>query len=168
MKLTRMERLILRNQHEILAHLDPESADYHDKMIRIYEAGFEVEYEWKAAHVYPEENTLSEERCMFVIQSLAVHEALQRSVEHLGDASPVGAADVAFMGFDGNHETEYLAYARFLIEGEGKFEYLTLGGDGVNSHMPRVAKYERMIAAWEATGEGYDLTSAQVTAIYEA
>ena len=53
-----------------------------------------------------------------------------------------------FRGFDGNNETEHMSFCRFLIETQGKFQeqkqYL-LKNDNLNSHMPMIEKYSRMM-----------------------
>lgn len=52
-----------------------------------------------------------------------------------------------FFGFDGNHETEHMSIARFLVETMGRFE--TFKGRDFNSHMPQVERFRRMTAIFE-------------------
>ena len=58
------------------------------------------------------------------------------------EAEPLGN-HVSFPGFDGNEETEHLGIAVFLVE---KLERFTeLKGRGLNSHMPCLDAYRRML-----------------------
>jgi uncharacterized protein len=55
--------------------------------------------------------------------------------------------DPKFSGFDGNHESEHMAIARFLIEKLGRFE--DFRGRSFNSHMPKISQYRAMLQAFE-------------------
>ena len=69
--------------------------------------------------------------------------------EQLGAESGVNKAAVAFRGFDGNEEAGTLTYARFLIEDLGKWDDLAPApGSNLNSHMPTLARYRRMLEVW--------------------
>lgn len=57
------------------------------------------------------------------------------------------AKDPQFMGFDGNHESEYMSIAQFLVEKLRRFE--SFKGRSFNSHMPRVEAYRQMVAMFE-------------------
>lgn len=52
-----------------------------------------------------------------------------------------------FEGFDGNNEIEYLSIARFLVEKMDLFS--DFKGRVVNSHMPKVGRYEQMLSVFE-------------------
>jgi uncharacterized protein YfbU (UPF0304 family) len=62
------------------------------------------------------------------------------------EAAPFGT-DVRFWGFDGNNETEYLAVADFLVEKLERFERFK--GRVVNSHMPSLETYSRLLSAYK-------------------
>ena len=168
MKLTRFERLLLRNQHEILSHVDPDNADYHEKMQDIFEHGYESEFEWKSEHVCSADEALDAKECHFVIQTMSLYDALQSSVNALDDGTGVDMEAVLFLGFDGNHEAQHMSYAEFLRERDGKFTHLRLGGDGMNSHKRMIPAYQRMLDSWEAHGESYELSADQVAAVRAA
>lgn len=168
MKLTRFEGLLLRNQHEILSYVDPDNADYHKKMIEVYEHGWEIEYDWRTEHVYSDEDILSEQECVLVIDSTSVFEALQRSVRAHKDKTELTEEQVGFSGFDGNQETAHLAYARFLMEKDGRFTSLRLGTDGLNSHWPMIPTYRRMTQIWNAIQKLYQLTPHQMEILWAA
>ena len=61
------------------------------------------------------------------------------------EAEPFGE-HVSFRGFDGNHETEHLSIAQFLVEKLDRFAELK--GRDLNSHMPCIDAYRRMLDAF--------------------
>ena len=65
----------------------------------------------------------------------------------LAETGPLGK-NPKFHGFDGNHETEHLGIARFLVEELKRFE--SFKGRDFNSHAPTVGRYKRMANAFEA------------------
>ena len=78
-------------------------------------------------------------------------------------------SDVKFRGFDGNRETEHMAAARILIDDLDGFT--TFSERDLNSHMPLLPKYERMVEVYstmrsEASGE--TLNAEQIIQILNA
>ena len=61
------------------------------------------------------------------------------------EAGPLGRG-VRFSGFDGDAESEYREIAHFLIEKTGKFERFQ--GRNLNSHMPSLDGYRRMLCVF--------------------
>ncbi|HQT89599.1 MAG TPA: YfbU family protein [Acidiphilium sp.] len=71
-----------------------------------------------------------------------------------------------FLGFDGNHETEYMGIASFLVEKLGRFS--SFKGRDFNSHSPSVDRYRRMFSKFEEMRIsliGQELTVEQVTVL---
>lgn len=62
------------------------------------------------------------------------------------EAAPLGKY-VRFSGFDGNDESEYMGVAHFLIEKLGRFT--NFKGRELNSHIPSLESYRRMLAVFE-------------------
>lgn len=62
------------------------------------------------------------------------------------EAEPFGK-NVVFRGFDGNNETEHLNIAQFLINKLDRF--VDFKGRGLNSHIPSIGRYRRMVRAFE-------------------
>ena len=62
------------------------------------------------------------------------------------DAAPFGK-EPKFQGFDGNNEAEYMSVASFLINDLDRFQEFK--GRSMNSHMPSVETYARMLHAFE-------------------
>ncbi len=75
-------------------------------------------------------------------QNLSDDEKAQLEV----DAKPFGK-DPQFQGFDGNNESEYMSVASFLINDLERFEEFK--GRSMNSHMPSIETYRRMLSAFE-------------------
>jgi hypothetical protein len=78
---------------------------------------------------------------------------------------------VRFRGFDGNAESEYLAYTQFVILTLGKFAELKSPLQpyvSFNSHMPSVDRYDRMLNEWQKNQDKRDLTVDDVKRILDA
>lgn len=147
MKLSREQRWMLANQYLILEKLYPEDAEHYAKAREVLESGFELSYDWYIPHIA--ERTMAPEEGKEVLDILDMFSALERSYRQLAE-NPAGVSerDVTFAGFDGNHETEQLSYAHFLIKKEGKWRELADHGDHLNSHAPLLSVYRRMLRVW--------------------
>jgi uncharacterized protein YfbU (UPF0304 family) len=150
-QLTRTERLILANQYRILRSTDPSEAEFYEKALDALESGYELAIESLFDSMSED---LDVDECRLVVNAMAVYDAIQRSVGALEDKSVVDDWHTKFHGFDGNNETAYMTYARFIINREDRFTYLKLGDDGVNSHMPRVETYRAMVRKWKEDFDG--------------
>lgn len=81
------------------------------------------------------------------------------------EAAPFGK-NVGFNGFDGNTETEHLGIARFLIDQLERFS--DLGGRDLNSHMPSIETYRRMLRVFDPMRRnlmGRELGASEIIAI---
>ena len=67
-------------------------------------------------------------------------------------AHPFGV-EPSFRGFDGNNETEHMSVAGLMIEKMGRFTHFA--GRDMNSHMPSLDAYERMLKAYEPHRRGF-------------
>lgn len=94
-------------------------------------------------------------RVRFVVDVLDMWSFIEEAYETLSpdekerlahEADPFGT-HVQFRGFDGNNETEQLGIARFLIEDLDRFTRFR--SCDLNSHMPTVDTYRRMLAVFE-------------------
>ena len=84
------------------------------------------------------------------------------------EAEPFGK-NVSFPGFDGNEETEHFSIARFLVEKLDRFAELE--GRDLNSHMPCMDAYRRMLdafASMKGTVIGGHLGADQITDLVKA
>lgn len=166
MKLSRTERWILANQYRILAAISPDDRDSYEKYADALEEGYSAYIDQMAEHIYDERDIVTDEQCSFVLQTMSMYEALQRGFEQHGPQT-VRETEVRFPGFDGNNETPLMGYARFVIDREHRFTHLDRNHD-LNSHMPSVDMYRRMLDRWQALGEKYDLTEAEMREVLDA
>ncbi|TQQ54214.1 YfbU family protein [Vibrio cholerae] len=168
MKFTRKERLNLINQYKILAKLYPEDAEHYDELREILEDGYEIFYsmvdQWISEDMPIEEGK-------FVLNILDLYRFIEDYKRISKDENIISHHRASFMGFDGNNENDYMAFARFLIIKQGKFseqkDYLRKN-DNLNSHMPMVQIYKRMLAKWENLGKPYQLTAEQIQQILDS
>ena len=153
MELSKLDRLA--NQHAILEKLDEQNADHHAHMRKVYENGYAINYSDDFENIYDE---FSREESGFVIDVLDMYSAMQRSWKQLGSPDDLNESDLRFPGFDGNNETSYMAYAKFVVKDEDRFTDLNIFD--FNSHMHMLDSYRSMVNAWKQKGtpERYKLS----------
>ena len=149
--MTKTERLILVNQLKILAHLEPENRDFYNESIEILENGYSVFYDSITNNIYDE---MQEEKGNLVLNILDLYCAVECFKKNGGTLK--GLKHIEFMGFDGNYETDYMMFARFLIEKQHKFAEIkeALGSCDFNSHSPMVQIYEKILERWKQNLNG--------------
>ena len=84
------------------------------------------------------------------------------------DAGPFGK-DVAFAGFDGNHEIEHLSVAKFLVNELDRFDRFK--GRDLNSHWTWLNRYRRMLKLFKPmirTLRGGELSHTQIGQLLNA
>lgn len=163
MQLTTIERLLLRNQLEILKHLQAplQSTASYDEHIAILEAGYEVFYDEVLLGVSETATPVSVTK--EVLDILDLYRALDNAKRN-GVTIPAGGpySYPDFVGFDGNNEGEHLRFARFLIDVQGKY---VESGPSKNSHHHTLSTYQGMLQRWKANGQNHKLSQAEVDAI---
>ncbi|WP_314915148.1 YfbU family protein [Acinetobacter harbinensis] len=149
MKLTKLDvkdRLILINQYKILSKLEPTEANYYKELIEILENGYEIFYSLLNQWIDEE---MPRDKSRLVLDILDLYRALEDLKRKTKDDRLLKHFYGKFNGFDGNNESEYLSFTRFLIEVQGKFQeqkQYYYENDHLNSHCPMLDKYERMLA----------------------
>ena len=164
MKLTKVERLLLANQYQILSKLDPEDAS-HDMLREALENGYEAAYQDVLSLRILD--GLSVDECRFVQEAMDLYWTLQLSYEELEAKAEIEESRTEFTGFDDNHETPYMAYARYLVEKERRFPSLKLSRDPFNSHTPMLEHYRRQIDLWKLMDQKRILTLEDMATILE-
>ena len=168
MELTKKDRILLINQYEILKRLDPGNADHYEQLTEILRRGYEVLYCMIDDQVSDE---MRHDQGRLVLDLLDFY----RSVEDYKDAHPDDEEFSdhpwgAFRGFDGNNEADYMAFARFLVERQGRFaeqkKYLSQT-DGFNSHMPTLQKYRRIVSKWYEKGREHMASKQAILEVLE-
>jgi len=145
--LTDTERLILANQYEILAKLDPSEGDYYTQLAKNLRAG----HKWLYSTAFESiSRVVDDDTHEFVYTILRIYDDLKSSFAELEDNTGIEARMVEWPGFDGNSETELLSLTDALIAA-GQFTSV-LGTSAKNSHLPTVDTYRRMITRWHEMG----------------
>ena len=153
MELSVKDRLILSNQYRILEKLYPDEAADLANDRKAIEDGYTLNYGWLTGRLLPE---LSEERCQEVWNILEMHRAL---FIYKDLKNKEGIEAPRFQGFDGNEETALFSYCTYIIEDLGR--YKELKGD-LNSHMPMLAVYAKMLDEWEKSPNKMKLTREDI------
>ncbi|WP_373991914.1 YfbU family protein [Duganella sp. BuS-21] len=164
--MTDVERLILSNQYEIMALLDPQQSEGLNRIAENLRRGHEPLYRTVFQQIQP---VLAERDTTFVHEILALHGRLSYSYDALPDKGDIEKHSVRWPGFDGNNETEFLSYTRAQCA-EGNFRD-ALGSNPLevrNSHMTMTPIYLRMLAAWHQLGEPAQMDLAQIKQILDA
>lgn len=157
---TKLERLILINQYEILSALVPSQAKDNRVMLAALRAGYVDRLsvdEWLYDDLEP-----SIHKDVFSI--LEMHRALWFGYMKLQDKSQVNEDAIKFAGFDGNYESSYLGYARHLIDVEDLY-WESRDAAGYNSHWPMLPRYIVMLQKWYELGQPRELGLSQIVAI---
>jgi uncharacterized protein len=154
MKLSKVERLQIANQFKILSLLDEHERDHYERMVKIFENGYELQYGDATEHF---SEGLSADDCRYVLDVLDMFRMMQRAYDDLEDKSGIKENRVTFLGFDGNHEPALMGYARFFCEDMKRYEDLRRV-PSFNSHMSTTGLYRQMLDAWSASADKYRLT----------
>lgn len=168
MDLSRTERIILANQARILQALDPDEAEHWQQVRTVLEHGYALHYSWVFEDVYLDEHAMTAAECSEVLEILDMHRALKWAYTAFPDTSGIEEHWVRFSGFCGNEESKQLAYARFYCNLDGG-RYADMDrGDDLNSHMPVLDKYRRMLTEWRTSDDKFNLTKEEVVRITSA
>lgn len=148
-RLSLNERLILRNQYEILSHLAPneENKEFCEKAIEILESGYEFHY----SELIPwPMQSLDNEKSNFIHDVLSMFDEIARAVEKnlfFAEFPDKLLHDAKFRGFDWRCDTEYIRYAQFLVHKERGFQRFR-DLDFASHHPISLEKYRRMLDIW--------------------
>ena len=169
MEIEKKDRLILINQYTILQFLDPDSRNSYEEKVEILRDGYKIFYSDLDISL---DDDMPEEKSEFVLSTLSVYRMIEYyKNKHQDDAEICDHPLATFRGFDGNNESEYLGFTRFLINQQEKFEEqkkYERETDGFNSHIPMVSAYARMVNKWRALGCGYEIPKDVVLEILNA
>ena len=148
MELNKKERLVLWNQYEILKLLDRDNAKKYQNNQEILENGFEYEYDSLVSWM----TDIPKEVCEEVYSILHMFRCLICSFDKLDSTSELVREDCMFDGFDGNEETDYYIYAKWLIEEDNK--YNEFSKCDLDSHWNKLNTYRTMLIRFnEITSE---------------
>lgn len=169
MNLSIKDRLILRNQYQIMKMLDPDSEAHYGEFIEILECGYTLFYSEVASSV--DSSEVSEGSCKFVLDILSIYRIVEDYKDRLSEGDEVSThLHSTFRGFDGNNEAELMVFARFLFK-QGKFKETSRHKgetDNFNNHMPTTHIYRAMVDKWKNLGGEYQLSKDQILEVLNA
>lgn len=148
---SKKERLILKNQYKLLMALEPDNREHYENLVKILEHGYTRNYFEVYNDLYDE---IPIEVCEEVAKILELHRFLTFSRNDLtaSDKAQIPVESIAFIGFDGNDETEHLSYARFILVDSDRYQELQKKDSEYNSHCNTLYKYREMLDKWESLG----------------
>ena len=138
------ERLILRNQYEILSLLAPDrgSKDSHERAIEILESGYESHYSELMS--WPIEG-LSLEDSSFVSDVLDMFDNVVKAVSENGIEVPrEHKFHAEFKGFDERCDGKFTEYAKFLVRKQRRFQRFK-DLDFISDSPVSIVKYRKML-----------------------
>ncbi|MGF1804346.1 YfbU family protein [Aliivibrio sifiae] len=167
MKLDKKERLALVNQFLILEKLYPNDAEYYAQHRQAIVEGYELHYDWIYGDLW---EGLSKDECRKVLDILDMYRVIHFSSLKCNDTQVQDHSWLKFAGFDGNEESSYMAYCRYLIVDIERFNELKYGLEipDLNSHMPTIEKYQAMLDVWKGLGKPHTLSADKILSILEA
>lgn len=158
--------MILINQFMILAKLYPDEAVEYENKAKALQMGFARHYEW----LLPMSDEITEEDSSEVLAILEMFDAVQGSLKSNGKLSGEERKALKFRGFDANSESDQYSYANFLIKDEGRYKWLATDCEDkfLNSHMPVLEMYRRMLAKWNELGKPRSMDLETLKSIADA
>lgn len=140
------QRLILMNQYKILEKLYPEDAELYARYEEILNKGYILHYNDLIEYM---SKPMPEKEMEFVLDILDLYSTMHLAVYRSKNEKYKGKT-IYFPGFDGNHEYEYLNYARFFIFRLDRFQELQKEDtyESYNTHSSTLDTYKRMLKYW--------------------
>ncbi|MEJ2762780.1 YfbU family protein [Photobacterium sp. MCCC 1A19761] len=166
MEMTNAQRLILSNQYNLMAQMDPENAAKYRRLQTIVERGYGLQMR----ELDKDFGCLSDEECRLVIDYMEMHHALQESYKMLdeGKQADVDPRRLQFLGFDAATEAQLVHYVRFLTAEEGLYPQFEKAEHNFNSQVPMKDKYQRMLQTWRNCPRQYHLSATEIQQILNA
>ena len=154
---SKIEKLILYNQYEILKNLCPDEKEkeYYEDEQKTIMYGSDSDIEETASNFFGTSEEVKEE----VYGILEMFRWLECSFKKNNPDQEI-PYNIKFDGFDGNEETEHYMYCEYLVNNAHKYEeYLNTD---LNSHSNRLGRYKRMLAKYnELVVHKYSLLSSE-------
>lgn len=164
MEMTHAQRLILSNQYQMMAMLEPDNAERYRRYQTIIERGYGLQLR----ELDKEFGELSEATCRTLIDIMEMHHALHVSWSNHKAPCNIEERRLAFLGFDSATEARYLGYVRFMVNVEGRYTHFDSGTHGFNAQTPMWEKYQRMLAVWHTCPRQYHLSENEIAQILNA
>lgn len=168
MELTKKDRVLLINQYKILAILNKDEEGHYFELIEVLERGYGIFYSLIDEWILED---MPEDEGRFVLNILDLYRAIEDVKRSTKDERLLKHNYSFFRGFDGNNETSYMGFCRFVIDTQGKFQEqkpYKLRNDNLNSHMPMIDKYQRMLDVAAGLPSTRKMSPEQVLTVLDA
>lgn len=169
--LDRFDRYVISNQLRIMEVLIPTDAGELSTQREIFEKGYELLYEEGMQHIYPDGDIMTSADCLEVWNTMDMFDGIDRSLPVLKEGDLEPGYLTKFLGYDGNNEGGFMAFAEFTVERLRRFTYLKLEKpDYWNSHMTTRPIYGRMLAVWEkfTVKDRFNMSRDQLLSVLKA
>jgi uncharacterized protein YfbU (UPF0304 family) len=147
--LTIKERLTLATQYRLLAAVskEEEESNFYQRNVEALEGGYELHYRDLVSHFA---ELVSYELSIEVLDILSMYDDIGFSHKALVRKEGIKDVDIRFLGFDGNYESVQFRYANYVLGEKDRFVNLQANKKryGLNSHMPMLSIYRRMLPVW--------------------
>ncbi|MED3728538.1 YfbU family protein [Priestia filamentosa] len=143
------QRALLINQFEVLKHLDSSNSKSYDNKIEILQNGYSDFYDEIAGNISDE---FPKDQSQKVWDILKLYRKLYFSYENLTpeEQEQIDEEEVIFQGFDGNEESNYYVFAKFIVEKAERYseinELIKKGKVDMNSHWPKLNYYDGLLS----------------------
>ncbi len=151
MKLSDSEKLILIMMGEIYKKLEIVG----EIDTGFIESAITTNNTWGISHEYAIFENTDNPKVEEVSSILNMWSVIESSYYKLTDEDKILVEkdnNLEFKGFDGNNEADELSIARFFIENLNKF--VEFKNRDINSHMPSIEKYRKMLLIFKPMREG--------------
>lgn len=167
MELTKKERLAFIYHLKILEALYPDEATDFAQERTALEKGFVLHYGWIFESL---DDELSEAECKEVLDILDMYRAITFGLQKLDAGDALRGHNLAkFSGFDGNNETQLMAYVRYFIVDLDRYDELKDGKlPSFNSHQEMLPTYQTMLQRWKNFENRFELSREQIAAVLGA
>ncbi|WP_138494853.1 YfbU family protein [Paenibacillus pinistramenti] len=158
--LTKLERLILSNQLQILKALNLGDGEYYDEKIKILQRGYAHYYDQVMDMVSDDiPQQISDE--VFLI--LNMFRTLSLSFDDLSGAGKAGIEreSVIFRGFSRHLEFQHFSFASYVIEDDGGYGDFDKP-EGCDSGAPMLPAYRSMLRQWALMGHKQTLSPDEI------
>ena len=170
------EKLLLLMLGDVYKHLKVKGESDPDFIAQVIYGGHYWAPRWRMTGVFHDYHDDTRD-LHFVVDVLDMWSFIEEAYARLSkkdkealekEAEPFGA-NPRFLGFDGNNEAQLIGIARFLVDDMDRFT--TFKKREMNSHMPTVEGYSRMLSVFEPirkTLDGHGLSLAQLVKVLNA
>jgi uncharacterized protein YfbU (UPF0304 family) len=171
MQISLIERMLMAQNFEILAKLNPQEATSYEWRAEVLRSGYEPLYSWLFEYFGQGDQIVTQQEGEYVFEVLHMYDAIAWSIKNQKLNIPDELKyHAAFPGFDGNEEGKLLGFANHFCADENRYATLKKDGEIPNSHMPTYHIYEPMLAVWKPIAETRTalLSEEQVLALLRA